>query len=79
MKIYAKQISPEFQDSGIFDGDENGVEYINVWGNKHYQSRTSSIFDRVKECLDDGELAEDIEAVMKKSFGNLWHSYRGNQ
>lgn len=32
MKIYARQIMPEFQDSRIFDDDGNGVEYINVWG-----------------------------------------------
>lgn len=75
MKIYARQIMPEFQDSRIFDDDGNGVEYINVWGNKDYQSRTSSVFDRVKECLDAGELAEDIEAVMGKNpsaiYGNI--------
>lgn len=75
MKIYARQIEPEFQDSRIFDDDGNGVEYINVWGNKDYKSRTSSVFDRVKECLDAGELAEDIEAVMEKNpsaiYGNI--------
>ncbi len=67
MKIYARQIEPQFQDSRIFDDDGNGVDYINVWGNKDYQSHTSSVFDRVKECLDAGELAEDIEAVMEKN------------
>ena len=75
MKIYARQIMPEFQDSRIFFFVVNGVEYINVWGNKDYQSRTSSVFDRVKECLDAGELAEDIEAVMEKNpsaiYGNI--------
>ena len=60
MKIYARQIMPEFQDSRIFDDDGNGVEYINVWGNKDYQSRTSSVFDRVKECLDAGELKMSV-------------------
>ena len=75
MKIYARQIDPQYQDSRVFDDDGNGVEYINVWGNKDYQSRTSSVFDRVKECLDAGELAEDIEAVMEKNpsaiYGNI--------
>lgn len=74
MKIYARQIMPEFQDSRIFDDDGNGVEYINVWGNKDYQSRTSSVFDRVKECLDAGELAEDIEAVMGKNPSAIYGS-----
>lgn len=74
MKIYARQIMPEFQDSRIFDDDGNGVGYINVWGNKDYQSRTSSVFDRVKECLDAGELAEDIEAVMGKNPSAIYGS-----
>lgn len=75
MKIYARQIDPQYQDSMIFNDDGNGVEYINVWGNKDYQSRTSSVFDRVKECLDVGELASEIEAIMEKSgyaiYGNV--------
>lgn len=75
MKIYARQINPQYQDSIIFDDDGNGVEYINVWGNKNYQSRTSSVFDRVKECLDAGELASEIEAITEKSsyaiYGNV--------
>lgn len=75
MKIYARQINPEFQDSMVFDDDGNGVEYINVWGNRDYQSHTSSVFDRVRECLDVGELADDIEAIMEKSpyaiYGNV--------
>ena len=75
MKIYARQINPQYQDSRIFDDDGNGVEYINVWGNRDYQSRTSSVFDRVRECLDVGELADDIKAIMEKSpyaiYGNV--------
>ena len=74
MKIYARQINPEFQDSMIFDDDVNGVEYINVWGNKDYQSRTSNVFDRVRECLDARELAEDIEAVMGKNPSAIYDS-----
>lgn len=75
MKIYARQINPQYQDSRIFDDDGNGVEYINVWGNRDYQSRTSSVFDRIRECLDAGELADDIKAIMEKSpyaiYGNV--------
>lgn len=75
MKIYARQIDPQYQDSRVFDDDGNGVEYINVWGNKDYQSRTSNVFNRVRECLDSGELADDIKAIAEKSqyaaFGNV--------
>lgn len=38
-----------------------------MYGNDNYQNRTSSVFDRVRKCLDVGELAEDIEAVMEKN------------
>lgn len=38
MKIYARQIEPEFQDSRIFDDDTYSTEYINICGNKDYQS-----------------------------------------
>ena len=68
MKIYARQIEPEFQDSRIFDDDTYSTEYINICGNKDYQSRTSSVFDRVKECLDAGELATEFEYIAKKSM-----------
>lgn len=74
MKIYARQVDPTYQESYLFDDDGNGVEYINVWGNGDYQSRTSGLFDRVKECLDAGELAEDIEAVMGKSPSAIYGS-----
>ena len=67
MKIYARQINPAYQDSSIFEDDGMGTEYINVCGNRDYERRTSSLFDRVKECLDAGELANDIKAVMEKS------------
>ena len=67
MKIYARQINPAYQDSSIFEDDGMGTEYINVCGNRDYERRTSNLFDRVKECLDAGELASDIKAVMEKS------------
>ena len=30
MKVYAKQINPEYQESYLFDDDGMGTEYINV-------------------------------------------------
>ena len=78
MKVYAKQINPEYQESYLFDDDGMGTEYINVCGNKDFQSRTSKLFDRVKECLDNGELAEAIEDI-KTGGGRkaLW--YKANR
>ena len=63
MKIYARQINPAYQDSSIFEDDGMGTEYINVCGNRDYERRTSNLFDRVKECLDAGELAEAIKDI----------------
>lgn len=68
MKIYARQIEPQFQDSRIFEDDSMGTDYINVCGNRDYESRTSSVFDRVKECLDAGELATEFEYIAKRSM-----------
>lgn len=75
MKVYAKQINPEYQESYLFDDDVMGTEYINVCGNKDFQSRTSKLFDRVKECLDNGELAEAIEDI---KTGGYYSSFYEN-
>lgn len=40
MKIYAKQISPEYQESPLFLGDEFWPEGIILDGNRDYKSRT---------------------------------------
>lgn len=68
MKFYAKQIPPQFQDSRIFEDDAMGTDYINVYGNKVYKTRTSDVFVRVKECLDTEELVTEIEYIAKKSI-----------
>lgn len=68
MKFYARQIEPQFQDSRIFEDDGMGTDYINVCGNRNYESCTSNVFDRVKECLDAGELATEFEYIAKKSM-----------
>lgn len=75
MKVYAKQINPEYQESYLFDDDGMGTEYINVCENKDFQSRTSKLFDRVKECLDNGELAEAIEDI---KTGGYYSSFYEN-
>lgn len=68
MKIYARQIDPRYQDSCLFDDDGMGTDYINVCGNNDYQSRTSNLFNRVKECLDAGELAEAIDDIRTRGY-----------
>lgn len=63
MKIYVRQVNPEFQGRGIFDNELNGVEHINVCGNTDYKEHTSNVFKRVKSALDNGELAEAIKDI----------------
>ena len=63
MKIYARQINPAYQENFLFEDDGMGTDYINVWGNSDFERRTSNLFNRVKECLDAGELAEAIKDI----------------
>ena len=59
MKIYAKQISPEYQESPLFLGDEFWPEGIILDGNRDYQSRTIPAYDDIKRYFD--EMAEEWE------------------
>jgi hypothetical protein len=62
MKIYARQISPEYQDSLPYTGDELG-EYITICGNDRYQEYIQPVFKRVQDVLNDGYLAEVLEDI----------------
>lgn len=53
MKIYAKQISPENQESPLFLGEEFWPEGIILDGNRDYTSRTISAYDDIKRYFDD--------------------------
>ncbi len=75
MKIYARQINPAYQENFLFEDDGMGTDYINVWGNSDFECRTSNLFDRVKECLDAGELAEAIKDI---STGGYYSSFYKN-
>lgn len=59
MKIYAKQVPPEFQESNI----EIDTDYINLIGNRHYNEHTSLLFDYVHEALHEGTLLEEWEGI----------------
>lgn len=50
MKIYARQIAPEYQDSSyLLDGGVNAE----IFGNRHYKSFTSAFFDRLPAQLEE--------------------------
>lgn len=61
MKVYARQIAPEYQESPLFMGDEFFPDNIAVCGNRDYHSHKPEIFENVQNVLEQGELAEVLE------------------
>lgn len=59
MKIYAKQVPPEYQGSNL----EIDTDYINLTGHWHYNEHTSLLFDYVREALHEGTLLEEWEGI----------------
>ena len=66
--IYCKQIPPEYQESRLFEDEGMGPDYINVTGNRDYISRTSSLFDRVYNALENEELAEALDDIKNGGY-----------
>lgn len=66
--IYCKQISLEYQESRLFDDEGMGPDYINVTGNRDYISRTSPLFDRVYNALENGEFAEALDDIKNGGY-----------
>ena len=50
MKIYAKQVPPEYQESPFEHWDDVNAE---IYGNKHFRGITSELFDRLPVMLDE--------------------------
>lgn len=51
MKIYAKQVSPEYQESPLFWGD--WPENVITDGNRHYNSHTTKEYEHVARYLEE--------------------------
>lgn len=62
MKIYAKQVPPEHQESPIFL-DECFPDNIALVGNRDFNKHAPEIFDTVLNVLECGELAEILENI----------------
>lgn len=60
MKIYAKQVPPECQESPIFYA-ECFPDNIAVCGNRDFNRHTPEIFDKVLNVLEAGEVADILE------------------
>lgn len=63
MKIYAKQVPPEDQESPLFH--EDFPKNIIVTGNRHFNSHTIPVYDRILDCYD--EAAEEIENIRSRN------------
>lgn len=76
MKIYAKQINPEFQESLIF---EEGLfpENMVVCGNRDFKERKTAVFTLVENALDNGDLQEALEEIeMGGYYSSFYESAR---
>lgn len=60
MKVYAKQIDPEYQEIPLFI-DGGFPDSIVAFGNRDFFSHTTDVFDKVYSVLEQGELAEALE------------------
>lgn len=60
MKIYAKQVAPEWQESPLFI-DDCFPDNIAVCGNRDYTAHLPELFEKVQTVLTQGELAEVLK------------------
>lgn len=72
MKIFARQIAPEFQESPLFHGDEFFPDNINVYGNDRYNEHCMEIFNTVWNVLYHGELLGEWEKL--NDHGSGWYN-----
>lgn len=72
MKIYAKQVAPEYQESPLFL-DDFFPDDIAVCGNRDFKERCPEVFQRVREVLENGELAEALEDVKTGGYYSEWY------
>lgn len=61
------ECAPEWQESPIFL-DGMFLENIVVTGNRDYISRTSPLFDRVYNALENGELTEALDDIKNGGY-----------
>lgn len=64
MKIYARQIAPEYQKSPLFNA-ECFPEDIAVCGNRNYIEHCPEVFQEVRRVLVNGELAKILNKAQE--------------
>ena len=67
MKIYAKQVPPEYQESPLFM--EEWPENVYVFGNRHFRDRGAEYIENIKNSLYDA--ADEIKQLQRgRSYYN---------
>lgn len=62
MKIYAKQVPPEYQESPLFCDDEFFPDNIAVYGNRDFKPHFTGVFDELSERMMDAmEVWDDMQ------------------
>lgn len=75
MKIYAKQVPPEYQESPLFDEVDSGLPLAGViiHGNKHLRCYTTPEFDLIEKYFNDmvGEYCERRYEYRRNGNGGM--------
>lgn len=66
MKIYAKQIPPEYQNSPLYFCDE-WPENVYIFGNKHYRDHGAEYIENIKNSMYDA--ADELKQLMRGRRG----------
>ena len=67
MKIYAKQVTPEYQESPLFM--EEWPENVYVFGNRHYKDHGGDYIENIKNSMYDA--ADELKALPRgRSYYN---------
>lgn len=69
MKVYCRQMSPEFQDSALHFSDDFLTDDIAVCGNRDFMDHVPEVFKRVQDVLHGGDLADVIDDM---SVGGMY-------
>lgn len=69
MKIYAKQIPPEYQESPFFYvGWETMYPEIYIHGNRQYKSYTDDVFNAIAERFEESKICRALSRVTGKRY-----------
>lgn len=61
MKIYAKQVPPEYQESPLFIGD--WPENVFIYGNRRFRGNGAETIENIKNAMDDA--ASELKELMR--------------